>query len=124
MFCDVDESTSARSGATGASVEGLVAIVGRRNGRVLRRAGPRLMAAFTSATDALGAAVEMQRNGPPMPAGSGLRIGIAAGDVTYEDGDCFGPPVVVAARLEAAGEGGQIVVDQVVRWLAGDRSGA
>ena len=47
----------------------------------------------------------MQRSGPPMPTGSGLRIGIAAGDVTWEDDDCFGLPVVVAARLEAAGGG-------------------
>ena len=28
-----------------------------------------------------------------------IRIGIAAGDVSWEDGDCFGLPVVAAARL-------------------------
>ena len=44
--------------------------------------------------------------------------------MAYEDDDCFGLPVVTAARLESWAEGGQIVVDQVVRWLAGERSGA
>jgi class 3 adenylate cyclase len=49
---------------------------------------------------------------------------VASGDVSWESGDCYGLPVVTAARLETAAEGGQILVTQVVRWLAGERSTA
>ena len=35
-----------------------------------------------------------------------IRVGVSAGDVTLEDGDCFGTPVVEASRLCAAADGG------------------
>ena len=40
-----------------------------------------------------------------------------------EDGDWFGTPVVEAARLCSAAQGGQILVTDLVRRLAGDRAG-
>ena len=52
-----------------------------------------------------------------------VRIGISVGDVTWDDGDCFGTPVVEAARLCACAEGGQILVADVVRILARGRHG-
>ena len=52
-----------------------------------------------------------------------LRIGIAAGDVTWEDGECAGLPVVIAARLQVEAGDGEILVSHVVRLLAGDRLG-
>ena len=52
-----------------------------------------------------------------------IRIGISAGDVTLEDNDCFGTPVVEAARLCAAAIGGQILVADLVRVLARGRGG-
>ena len=47
-----------------------------------------------------------------------IRVGVSAGDVTLEDGDCFGTPVVEASRLCAAADGGQILVAEVVTVLA------
>ena len=51
-----------------------------------------------------------------------MRVGISAGDATFEDGDWFGTPVVEASRLCAAATGGQILVSDLVRALAGSRS--
>ena len=51
-----------------------------------------------------------------------MRVGISAGDATFEDGDWFGTPVVEASRLCTAAEGGQILVTDIVRVLAGSRA--
>ena len=50
-----------------------------------------------------------------------LRVGLSAGDVTVDAGDCFGTPVVEAARLCAAAQGGQILAAEVVRLLVKGR---
>src|SRR5260370_550773 len=52
-----------------------------------------------------------------------VRIGASAGDVAFEEGDCFGTPVIEAARVCAAAGGGQILVTEVVRVLAGTGGG-
>ena len=51
----------------------------------------------------------------------GVRIGVSLGDATAEEGDYFGWPAVEASRLCAAAEGGQIVVNALVRQVAGAR---
>jgi class 3 adenylate cyclase len=48
-----------------------------------------------------------------------IRIGLSAGDVTIEQHDVQGFPVVEAARLCAEATGGQILASEVVRLLAG-----
>ena len=50
-----------------------------------------------------------------------MRVGISAGDATFEDDDWFGTPVVEASRLCAGAAGGQILVSDLVRALAGSR---
>src|SRR5438105_12810837 len=132
LFTDVEGSTElrARLGEDAADrlfVEHerrLVAAVERRSGKVLKTAGDGIMAAFESASDAVAAAIDMQRATHRRDDGVRIRLGIASGDVNWEGGDCFGLPVVTAARLETHAAAGQILVSQVVRWLAGDRSGA
>jgi len=52
----------------------------------------------------------------------GLRVGLSGGEVTREDGDCFGDPVVEAARLCAHCESGQVLAAEWVRLTAGRRS--
>jgi predicted ATPase len=47
-----------------------------------------------------------------------VRIGISAGDVVLEEEDCFGTPVIEAARLCAVATGGQILASETVRALA------
>jgi len=49
----------------------------------------------------------------------GVRIGVSAGEAVEEDGDYFGDPVVEAARLCAAANGGQILAADLVRLMVG-----
>ncbi|MBI4883062.1 MAG: AAA family ATPase [Actinobacteria bacterium] len=97
-------------------------------GEVVKNLGDGLMVSFTSASDAVVAAVAMQR--AVDAAGRrresdrlAIRVGISAGDATFENGDWFGVPVVESSRLCAAAEAGQILVSEVVRLLAGNRGG-
>jgi DNA-binding SARP family transcriptional activator len=90
--------------------------------------GDGLLASFDSAGAAVACAMEMQRAidrqsraGPPSLE---LRIGIAAGDVAWEDEDPFGTPVTEAQRLCAAAPAGGILAADVVRLLAGTRNDA
>ena len=132
VFTDVEDSTSRRAQIGEAAADqlflglerSLAELVQRHRGRVLKTAGDGIMAAFDSASDAVGAAVDMQRAVGRRDDGLRVRVGVASGDVSWEGEDCFGLPVVVAARLQAAAAGGQILVSQVVRWLAGERCSA
>ncbi len=97
-------------------------------GEVVKNLGDGVMVAYGAAADALSGAVEMQqaidadnRRGRGLP--MGLRVGMALGDVTFEEGDYFGAPVIQAARLCARAEGGQILAAEVVSVLAGGRGG-
>src|SRR4051794_29186669 len=96
-------------------------------GSEVKGTGDGLMLVFGGAAEAVSAAVEMQRaitrlerraNAP-----FAIRIGISAGDVVWEDGDCFGTPVVEASRLCDTAGRGQILASEVVRLLAGSRGG-
>lgn len=98
-------------------------------GRLVKNLDDGVMATFTGASDALAAAVGVHQaldlhnrsgvNAVPLQ----VRIGVSAGDVAFEEADCFGTPVIEAARLCAAAEGGQILVTEVVRLLAGKGGG-
>ena len=97
-------------------------------GSVVKNLGDGIMATFAAASDGVAAAVAIQqaigrhnRSGDPTLQ---IRIGISAGDVVFEEDDCFGTPVIEAARLCAAAGGGQILASEMVRWLArsGDHS--
>jgi len=103
--------------------------VERNGGRVLKGLGDGIMASFTGAADAVAAAVAVQqavdRLNRSGKAASPLavRVGLSAGDVTFEDDDVHGTPVVEAARLCAAADGGAILAAEVVRILSGSVGG-
>ncbi len=105
----------------------LAAIVDEQGGTLVKGTGDGIMATFPSAAAAVIGAVAMQQASTAPPEGdtpgTEVRIGISAGDVTWDDEDCFGTPVVEAARLCAAAAGGQILVADVVRILARGRHG-
>jgi class 3 adenylate cyclase len=117
-----DELRKAHDGAIGGAVEA-------NRGRVVKNLGDGFMATFTGASDAVAAAVAIQQaidrhnrsgsGGVPLE----VRIGVSAGDVAFEADDCFGTPVIEAARLCAAAGGGRILVTEVVRILAGTAGG-
>lgn len=95
-------------------------------GTEVKNLGDGVMATFSSTSAAAACAVAMQqaveqenrRSSNPL----GLRVGLSGGDVTIEDGDYFGDPVVEAARLCALCDGGQILTTDTVRVMAGRRS--
>jgi class 3 adenylate cyclase/tetratricopeptide (TPR) repeat protein len=102
--------------------------VGTHGGREVKSLGDGLMVAFTGAADALACAVAMQQvieaAGRGGEDGLPLRVGVSSGDVAVaEDGDVTGTAVVEAARLCAAATGGQILISELARGLAGSRGG-
>jgi class 3 adenylate cyclase/tetratricopeptide (TPR) repeat protein len=130
LFTDLVESTalSSRLGAQAAEKLrrthfGLLrAAAAEHGGREVKNLGDGLMVAFPGVGAALDAAVAMQQaidrhnraGGEPLA----IRVGVATGDAEEDDGDLFGEPVVAAARLCAAADGGAILVPEVLRVLA------
>jgi class 3 adenylate cyclase len=95
-------------------------------GRVVKRTGDGIMAAFGSASGAVTTAVRLQqvvsrRAWPHEP--FVLRVTVAAGDVTFARGDCHGWAPNVAARLQDEALPGEVVVTGTVRALARERAG-
>ena len=87
-----------------------------RGGRLIKSMGDGVMAEFPSVSQALGCAVDMQtafatRNVE-------VRIGINAGEPVSEDDDLHGLVVSTTSRICDQGEGGEIIVSNVVRELA------
>ena len=95
-------------------------------GTEVKNLGDGLMVVFGSASTALACAVAMQQGVEHDNRGReysvGLRVGLSSGEVTREDDDYFGDPVVEAARLCAICETGQVLAADVVRLMAGRRN--
>lgn len=96
------------------------------NGTLVKTIGDAVMASYASAADALHGAVEMQRavdrrNRRASGQDLHVRIGVSAGDATFEDEDWFGTPVVEASRLCSAAASDQILISDLVGALAGSR---
>jgi class 3 adenylate cyclase len=102
-------------------------VLERTGGHEVKNLGDGLMVVFASAARSLGCAVQMQQaietRNRRAKERLGLRIGVSVGDATAREGDYFGVPVVEADRLCAHAEGGQIIVNALVRQLAGSREG-
>ncbi len=93
-------------------------------GTEVKNMGDGLMVAFSSLSRALACAVGMQQaierhNRRDRVVPLSVRIGMATGEATEEDGDYFGDPVVEAARLCAQADGGQILATEIVKAMAG-----
>src|ERR1044071_5331323 len=101
--------------------QALCQAVEANGGAVVKGLGDGIMATFAGAADAVAAAVAIQqaidrlnRSGKA-PVVLRVRVGLSAGDVTFEDDDVHGTPVIEASRLCAAAGGGEILVSEVVR---------
>ena len=129
LFTDVQGSTRLRAADKEAMSASLLvhdsilrgAIEGN-GGYVFTTAGDSFAAAFGRASDAVRAATESQRAltdanwpGPALR----VRMGLHLGEAEERGGDYFGPVVNTAARVEAAGHGGQVLVTDAVRTAAG-----
>jgi class 3 adenylate cyclase len=135
VFTDLVGSTAVRSAIGDERGEALRRVhdtltndaIGAYGGRVVKSLGDGFMTVFGSASDAIHAATAIQRSfdrhnrnardEPEMH----VRVGIAVGDVTSEDEDYHGMPVVQAARLCGKCEPDEILATMAVKWLAGSR---
>jgi class 3 adenylate cyclase len=102
-------------------------------GTEVKTMGDGFMASFGSVTRAVECAVALQRAfaerdnavGAPPGAGQGptpveplsIRVGLNAGEPIKEEGDLFGSTVILASRIAAKAEGGEILASDVVRGL-------
>src|SRR5215468_4828705 len=80
--------------------------VGSNDGRVFNYTGDGMCAVFDSPRSAIDAAIDAQRQ-LELP----VRMGIATGEAELRGDDYFGTVLNHAARVMAAGHGGQILLD-------------
>jgi class 3 adenylate cyclase/tetratricopeptide (TPR) repeat protein len=133
LFTDLVDSTELSSALGVEAADGLRRehfsslrqAIASTGGQEVKNLGDGLMVVFTSATAALTCAVAMEqgveRHGAAIDRPLRLRVGVSAGEAIREGDDYFGEPVVEASRLCARADGGQILVADLVRALAGRR---
>ena len=96
--------------------EHLDPVLARNGGRLVKLTGDGALAEFSSAVDALGAAIEFQQAmaevNQDQPEGAALvfRVGLHLGDLIVDGDDLYGDGVNVAARLEAEAPAGGILI--------------
>lgn len=133
LFTDVVGSTELRARLGDAAADALqrahdavaASAADDHRGELVKGTGDGVLVVFESATDAIGASVDIQlgvaratrERGEPIA----VRIGLSTGDVAFRDGDVHGTPVVEAARLCDAADAGQILCSDITRVLAGSR---
>lgn len=96
------------------------------HGVEIKTLGDGFLTSFGSVTDAVECAIALQRsveqwNGseeagdkPPLL----VRVGVNAGEPIEEEGDLFGATVILASRIAATADGGEILVANAVRELS------
>ena len=121
LFTDVEGSTrrwetdaKAMRAALAAHDEVLRAAIEAHGGWLFKHTGDGVCAAFASPSCAVDAAVTAQRE-LELP----VRMGVATGEAELRGGDYFGAVLNRAARVMAAGHGGQILVADSTAVLLG-----
>ena len=92
-------------------------------GTEVKTMGDGFMASFGSVTRAVECAIALQkafadREGEPL----NVRVGLNAGEPIEEDGDLFGATVILASRIAAKADGGEILVADTVRGLCSGKA--
>ncbi len=99
----------------------LRAAIHAHDGFAIKTEGDSFFAVFSRAHDALGAAVRVQRELSqtkwPRDTRVAVRMGLHTGEVTLSAGEYVGMDVHRAARIAAAGHGGQILVSETTSDL-------
>src|SRR5690349_1526745 len=122
LFTDVEGSTRRWEADAGSMRAALAAhdkvlhsAIDAHDGFVFSHTGDGMAAAFTSPMAAVDAAIDAQRE-LELP----VRMGLATGEAELRDNDYFGTVLNRAARVMAAGHGGQILVaDSTAALLSG-----
>jgi class 3 adenylate cyclase/tetratricopeptide (TPR) repeat protein len=132
LFSDVEGSTDLRTERGDAVAHRILrsheevvrSCVEAHDGREVKALGDGFMVAFVSARKALTCAIAIQRglderNREAPGEELAVRIGINTGEVVVEGDDVYGQAVNAAARIAARARGGEILVSEIVRQLAG-----
>ena len=133
LFTDIEDSSpkwdsdrAAMEVAVAAHDDLLADAIERNQGHVVKKLGDGVMAAFADPLNAVVAAVAGREALDSIswdePVGQlRARMGIHTGPANSADGDYLGPSLNRAARIEAAGHGGQILISAATRELVGER---
>jgi class 3 adenylate cyclase len=103
--------------------------IARYGGFEVKQLGDGFMIAFTSPRKAIGCTADIMRVCAPHEDGTGLpsavRVcaGLNSGDAIREGDDFFGHTVNVASRIVGRARGGQVLVSEATRALAGRMEG-
>ncbi|MGD9638975.1 MAG: adenylate/guanylate cyclase domain-containing protein [Alphaproteobacteria bacterium] len=131
MFTDMVNSTASTQNLGDEAAQELVrthnrivrSVLGDFEGKEVKHTGDGIMASFTSSSNALEAAVRIQKSfekynleAPEVPIK--IRIGINAGEPIVEEDDLFGTTVQVAARVCDFANPEQVLVTNVVKELS------
>jgi class 3 adenylate cyclase/tetratricopeptide (TPR) repeat protein len=131
LFTDVEGSTALTSRTGDAAGRALLRScedlirqqVVEHGGREVKALGDGLMVAFSSARGAIRCAIDIQRalekQNRASSEGLRVRMGLNAGEAIHEGDDLFGAAVNAASRIAATASGGEILVSEVVKALAG-----
>jgi predicted ATPase/class 3 adenylate cyclase len=96
----------------------------RNGGHVFKTVGDAFCAAFSTASEAVQAALDgqltLQKEQWQVPGGTKVRMALHSGEAEERDGDYFGPTVNRVARLLSAGHGGQILTSLAATELVKD----
>jgi predicted ATPase/class 3 adenylate cyclase len=102
------------------------AVIAQHDGMLVKQGGEgdSLFTVFARASDAVAAAVDLQRelSVESWPAETPLQVRMAlhTGEAELREGDYYGPVVNHCARLRAVGHGGQILLSQTTAALVSD----
>ena len=96
----------------------------KHDGLEVKHQGDGLMIAFSSARRAVLCAIDIQRaiaqqNREHTHVALRVRIGLNTGEAIAEEDDYFGETVILASRIEATAQGGQILVSELTKALVG-----
>src|SRR5579864_6075607 len=129
LFSDIEGSTQrwethreAMKAAVARHEQLMTAAIKQHGGYVFKTVGDAFCAAFSTAPDALRAALEAQlalaKEDFASVNGLRVRMGLHTGYAEERNADYFGPAVNRVARLMSIGHGGQVIVSSVTRDLA------
>ncbi len=97
----------------------LFPIIDRHHGNIIKTIGDAIMASFPHASDAVTAAIDMQRalysERCTTDQSISIRIGINTGEALVEDNDLFGDMVNLAARIQSLANPDQILISRTTR---------
>lgn len=97
-------------------------IIEQYNGRWIKELGDGVMASFNTVSDAVQAAIKIQKESVDVP-NLQLSIGIHLGEVVFENEDVFGDGVNIAARIQAFAIPDSIYISEAIQNNISNKKG-